>query len=121
MALDAGRKPLADILENASKKGGLVNGADAFLLYDTYGFPLEITLDAAADQGLQVNLYLQTIAQTTSHCSAPVLLQDASVDEVLLGSFIPILFVDPMTKNFAHYPRLCITDQATVAGRYRRL
>lgn len=54
MALEAGRKPLADILEVASKKGGLVNGDDAFLLYDTYGFPLEITMDAAADRGLQV-------------------------------------------------------------------
>ena len=52
-ALEAGRKPLAEIL-TASSSSGTVSGADAFLLYDTYGFPLEITQDAAADQALQV-------------------------------------------------------------------
>ena len=68
VALDAGRKPLADILENASKEGGQVNGADAFLLYDTYGFPLEITLDAAADQGLQVLSCLPNADGHTLYC-----------------------------------------------------
>ena len=52
-ALEAGQKPLADILQK-SEKSGSVSGADAFLLYDTYGFPLEITLDAAADKGVKV-------------------------------------------------------------------
>lgn len=53
MALEAGQKPLAEILEKASSSK-MVSGADAFLLYDTYGFPLEITVDAAADRGIQV-------------------------------------------------------------------
>ena len=53
--MDAGRKPLADILDDAKSKDRVVSGPDAFLLYDTYGFPLEITMDAAADQGLQVS------------------------------------------------------------------
>lgn len=53
MALEAGQKPLAEILEKATSSK-MVGGADAFLLYDTYGFPLEITLDAAADRGIKV-------------------------------------------------------------------
>ena len=51
--MEAGQKPLAEILEKADG-GKLVSGADAFLLYDTYGYPLEITQDAAADRGIKV-------------------------------------------------------------------
>jgi hypothetical protein len=57
VALEAGQKPLAEILDKSSSSR-MVSGADAFLLYDTYGFPLEITLDAAADRGIKVPLSL---------------------------------------------------------------
>jgi alanyl-tRNA synthetase len=32
-----------------------VSGADAFLLHDTYGFPIDLTLEMAAEQGLSVD------------------------------------------------------------------
>ena len=32
-----------------------ISGADAFMLHDTYGFPLEITRELAAERGLQVD------------------------------------------------------------------
>jgi alanyl-tRNA synthetase len=35
--------------------GGEIEGADAFLLSDTYGFPLELTVELAADRGLRVD------------------------------------------------------------------
>lgn len=42
----------------AAEAGGgvlpVIGGADAFTLYDTFGFPLEITQEVAADQGVQV-------------------------------------------------------------------
>ena len=39
----------------AASKDGKIAGADAFRLYDTYGFPLDITLDMAAEKGLTVD------------------------------------------------------------------
>ena len=39
---------------HASSAAGLVSGRDAFLLYDTFGFPLELTQEMAEQEGLQV-------------------------------------------------------------------
>ncbi|MFI7895332.1 alanine--tRNA ligase [Streptomyces sp. CACIS-1.16CA] len=40
------------------KEGGgrLLPGAQAFLLHDTYGFPIDLTLEMAAEQGVEVDL-----------------------------------------------------------------
>ncbi|MCF7635135.1 MAG: alanyl-tRNA synthetase [Dehalococcoides mccartyi] len=37
-------------------KGGQISGQDAFKLYDTYGFPVEMTTEIAAERGLSVDL-----------------------------------------------------------------
>lgn len=55
-ALGSGEKQLAEILQK-SEKSGVVKGSDAFVLYDTFGFPLEITMDAAAEQNIKVNFF----------------------------------------------------------------
>ena len=39
----------------AKVSGGLIPGADAFRLYDTYGLPLDFTQELAADRGLGVD------------------------------------------------------------------
>ncbi|KAK9824092.1 hypothetical protein WJX72_007684 [[Myrmecia] bisecta] len=53
--LEAGEKKLAEFLSAAEAGSKTVSGVDAFVLYDTYGFPLEITQEIAADRGLQVD------------------------------------------------------------------
>ncbi len=55
--LTQGRRMLADVIREAGDagEGGTVSGEDAFRLHDTYGFPLDLTLDAAEDAGLQVD------------------------------------------------------------------
>ncbi len=51
--LERGEKLLADIL---NKKPKQILGVDAFTLYDTYGFPLELTQEIAEEQGLTVDV-----------------------------------------------------------------
>lgn len=58
--LGTGQKLLADILQAASNASNgskaRVSGKDAFVLYDTYGFPLEITQELAAAQHVTVDV-----------------------------------------------------------------
>jgi alanyl-tRNA synthetase len=51
--LERGEKLVAEIL---AKKPEQISGVDAFTLYDTYGFPLELTQEIAAEQGLTVDV-----------------------------------------------------------------
>ena len=52
--LDAGMKIFDDV---AAKSGGkAIPGADAFRLYDTYGFPLDLTQDIARERGITVDV-----------------------------------------------------------------
>ena len=51
--LERGEKLLGEILEKESKQ---ISGEDAFVLYDTYGFPLELTQEVAEEKGLTVDL-----------------------------------------------------------------
>ena len=39
----------------ARQAGGVLSGAAAFSLHDTYGFPIDLTLEMAAEQGLSVD------------------------------------------------------------------
>ena len=52
--LDRGEKLLEEITETMGV-GGQISGTDAFTLYDTYGFPLELTEEIAAEKGLSVD------------------------------------------------------------------
>jgi len=54
--IDAGMKIVSDMLEEHRKKGEKIfSGADAFKLYDTYGFPVDLTAEIAAEQGLEID------------------------------------------------------------------
>ncbi|MFA7050976.1 MAG: alanine--tRNA ligase [Bacilli bacterium] len=52
--LDKGEKKLLDYMEQA--KGKVITGEIAFLLYDTFGFPIELTLEVGKEHGFEVDL-----------------------------------------------------------------
>ena len=54
--IDAGMKIFAELLAAHKEKGETVfSGADAFKLYDTYGFPVDLTIEMCADEGMGVD------------------------------------------------------------------
>ncbi|HOI47611.1 MAG TPA: alanine--tRNA ligase [Bacilli bacterium] len=61
--LETGEKKLIDIMNSSSEK--VVSGKSAFLLYDTFGFPLELTEEVASEYGFIVDKigYSEELAQ----------------------------------------------------------
>jgi alanyl-tRNA synthetase len=54
--LERGEKLLSEMILKVTDTGEtVISGIDAFTLYDTYGFPLELTQEIAAEEGLTVN------------------------------------------------------------------
>ena len=54
--IDGGMKIFSDLLaEHKQKPEKIFSGADAFRLYDTFGFHIDLTMEMAADEGLSVD------------------------------------------------------------------
>ena len=62
----SGEKRLEELFNSDSKE---ISGLDAFKLYDTYGFPIELTIEIAEERGFSVNVsefekYMKTQKET---------------------------------------------------------
>ena len=54
--IDGGMHIYAEMLATHKEKGETVfSGADAFKLYDTYGFPIDLTIEMAKEEGMEVD------------------------------------------------------------------
>ncbi|MDR3127952.1 MAG: alanine--tRNA ligase [Bifidobacteriaceae bacterium] len=53
--LKSGTKLFNQASLDAKKPSGILQGEDAFKLHDTYGFPIELTLEMAAEAGVKVD------------------------------------------------------------------
>ena len=54
--IDAGLRIFSELLNAHKEKSEIVfSGADAFKLYDTYGFPLDLTVEMCNDEGMTVD------------------------------------------------------------------
>src|SRR5690606_6532640 len=51
--LDSGMRIFDEV---AARSKDLIPGADAFRLYDTYGFPVDLTADIARERGLSIDM-----------------------------------------------------------------
>ena len=51
---ETGMRILEEMFEN--QRDGLLAGEQAFLLYDTYGFPVEVTAEIAREHGMEVDM-----------------------------------------------------------------
>ena len=54
--IDGGMKIFSELLaEHKAKNETVFSGADAFKLYDTYGFPIDLTVEMVEDEGMTVD------------------------------------------------------------------
>lgn len=54
--LDEGIKIYEDMRDNVKDTTKILSGAEAFKLYDTFGFPIEMTIEYAAEDGITVDI-----------------------------------------------------------------
>ncbi|MFW3385450.1 UNVERIFIED_CONTAM: alanine--tRNA ligase [Kocuria sp. CPCC 205274] len=53
--IESGTTRLNEAVTGARRQGQAVSGAEAFALHDTYGFPIDLTLEMAAEAGVAVD------------------------------------------------------------------
>ena len=91
----------------------VVSGADAFKLHDTYGFPIELTLEMAEEQGVKVDeaKFRELMAEQKSRARADALKKRHNVDLSVYDDFKKTL-VKPI--DFLGYTDF--SARATVLG-----
>ena len=79
--LERGEKLLSEVLDSKPKQ---ISGAQAFELYDTYGFPLELTQEIAEEQGLEVDLagFEEAMEQQRQRAKAAAVSIDLTMQDV---------------------------------------
>ncbi len=87
--IDGGLRIFAELLAGHKAKGETVfSGSDAFKLYDTYGFPIDLTREMCADEGMTVDqeaFQAEMEAQKTRAREARKALGDLGWERVELG------------------------------------
>ena len=110
--IDGGIKIFNEMLEGHKAKGEKTfSGADAFKLYDTYGFPIDLTLEMVQEQGMDLNEkeFRQLMEeQRTRARKAREALGDLGWAGVEFGKDVP-------ETQFVGYDRTAVEDAKVVA------
>ena len=110
--IDGGMKIYDEMLSGHKQKGETVfSGADAFKLYDTYGFPIDLTIEMAAEQGLTVDqkAFQQLMQEQKERArKAREALGDLGWAGVEFGKDVP-------ATEFAGYEHMALSDAKIVA------
>lgn len=115
--LAQGTEMLNRLIEEAKKGGSsVIAGADAFKLYDTYGFPLELTQEMADEQGFTVDTDGFGLAMEEQRRRARSARQETDyISE--RGAFFKKLREEMGETNFVGYDSL--EARASVQGIFR--
>ena len=110
--IDGGLKIFNDMLSEHKAKGeSTFSGADAFKLYDTYGFPIDLTLEMVEEQGMKLDeaeFHKQMDEQRTRARKAREALGDLGWAGVEFGKDVP-------ETEFVGYDHTAIDDAKVVA------
>ena len=110
--IDGGMKIFSDLLAEHQAKGEKVfSGADAFKLYDTYGFPIDLTIEMVEDAGMTLDRSAfdqEMQEQKTRAREARKALGDLGWAGVEFGKDIP-------STEFVGYDRDTVEDAKVVA------
>jgi len=110
VTLEKGLGLLQNVMEKTSAGDGKIDGEIAFTLYDTYGFPLDLTQDIARENDLEVDLEgfdIEMEKQRTRGRSAGQFQHKDQISAEAVKTF-------PVTR-FLGYEELS-TDRAVIAG-----
>ena len=110
--IDGGMKIFTEMLESHKAEGGKTfSGADAFKLYDTYGFPIDLTVEMVEEEGMSVDqdAFKQLMnEQRTRARKAREALGDLGWAGVEFGKDVP-------STRFVGYDNSAIEDAKVVA------
>ena len=110
--IDGGLKIFNDMLTEHKAKGETTfSGADAFKLYDTYGFPVDLTVEMVEEQGMtldEAEFHKQMDEQRTRARKAREALGDLGWAGVEFGKEVP-------ATQFVGYDNTIIDDAKVVA------
>ena len=110
--IDGGLKIFSDMLKGHQEKGEKTfSGADAFKLYDTYGFPVDLTLEMVEEQGMtldEAEFHKQMDEQRQRARKAREALGDLGWAGVEFGKEVP-------ATQFVGYTENAVMDAKVVA------
>ena len=102
--LDTGSERLATLVAAAGKAGS-ISGEDAFRLHDTFGFPIDLTVEIAAESGVAVDRAGFDLAMGAQRERS----RGAKADR-----FTPLAGVEGLVSAFVGYPNETVAQGATV-------
>ena len=104
--LEAGSARLAALVE-AAGPGGTISGEDAFRLHDTFGFPIDLTVEIAAESGVSVD---------REGFEAAMAEQRDRSRGARAGRFAPLPGIEGLESEFIGYPNETEADGLRVAA-----
>ncbi|MBQ6637565.1 MAG: alanine--tRNA ligase [Lachnospiraceae bacterium] len=114
--IENGMKEYKKILENAKAEGKKeIAGKDAFFLYDTFGFPLELTEELAVEEGFSVDGEGFKVSMEEQRLRAKSNAKDPKELKLSAGIFRELS--DDIKTEFVGYDTLSSEDNIAAIGR----